>query len=228
MIPETRDEIHALAGEYVLGVLEPSDMREVETALATHAELRRAVAFWETNLHPLAALAPPAEPPAGTWDAIAYRLDGPAQSRAAARLWSRPTPWRWATAACAAVAAALALYIALMPIPPGARYVAVLHAPQQNQAEWLATTGKDGLTIRAVAAQHPPADRAFELWAIVPDAPRPQPLGVIPANGVLRIATVPPGVRGGTTLAISVEPPGGSLTGLPTGPVVFVGGVQPL
>ncbi|MGH6968788.1 MAG: anti-sigma factor [Stellaceae bacterium] len=223
MIPETRDEIHALAGEYVLGVLEPSDRREVKTALATNAELRRAVAFWETHLHPLAALASPAEPPAGTWDAIASRLGGAAQRGAALPLWNRPTPWRWATAACAAIAALLALYIALAPIPPASRFVAVLHAPQQNQPNWLAMVGRDGLIISPIVDERPPNGRAFELWAIAPGAVQPQALGVIPADGILRLSVVPPAVRSGATLAISVEPPGGSSTKQPTGPVVFVG-----
>lgn len=228
MIPETRDDIDILAGEYVLGLLEPARRQEVEAALADHAALRDAVAFWETKLHPLASLAAPAEPPADGWKAIAARLDETMPRGTTLRMWRRPQPWRWATAGFAAIAAALALYIALMPIPSATRYVAVLHPPQQTEAVWLATTGGEGLTIRAVAEQHPPSGRAFELWAIVPDTKQPQPLGVIPADGVLRIATVPASVRGGATLAISVEPPGGSPTGLPTGPVVFVGGVQPL
>lgn len=227
MIPETRDEIHALAGEYVLGVLEPSERSEVEAALADNAELRRAVAFWQTHLHPLSALAPPAEPPAYTWDGIASRLDG-ARGEALRSLWNRPAPWRWATAVCAAIAAALALYMAFAPVPTESRFVAVLHAPQQRQSNWLATIGHDGLSISPIAEEHPPVGRAFELWAIAPGAAQPQALGVVPANGVLRLAIVPPAVRAGATLAISVEPPGGSPTGKPTGPVVFVGAVRAL
>jgi anti-sigma-K factor RskA len=228
MIPETRDDIDVLAGEYVLGLLEPARRQEVEATLADRATLRDAVAFWETKLHPLAALAPPVEPPADGWSAIAARLEQTVPRGTTLRMWSRPQPWRWATAGFAAIAAALALYIALTPIPLATRYVAVLHAPQRNQAAWLATTGSEGLTVRAMAEQHPPTGRAFELWAIVPGAPQPQPLGVVPADGVLRVATVPASVRSGMTLAISVEPPGGSPTGVPTGPVVFIGGVQPL
>jgi len=228
MIPETRDDIDILAGEYVLGVLDPTARQEVEAALADNAMLRDAVAFWETKLHPLSSLAPPTEPPADGWSAIAERIDGDGRHNRSPGLWSRPTPWRWATAGFAAAAAALALYLALAPVVPAPRYVAVLHAPQREQADWLATTGNDGLTIRPISEQHAPAGRTFELWAIASGTARPQPLGVIPADGILRIATVPASVRGGATLAISVEPPGGSPTGLPTGPVVFVGGVQPL
>ncbi|HEV8015832.1 MAG TPA: anti-sigma factor [Stellaceae bacterium] len=224
MIPEDRDELKALAGEYVLGVLDPGEAREIAAALATNDALRGAVAFWEAQLHPLAALAQPAEPPADLWNRIAGRLDETPPARAP-RWWNRPAPWRWATGGLAAVAAALLLYIALAP----ASYVAVLHAPQQDQASWVATVGRDGLTLRTVAAASPPAGRAFELWAIAPGAAAPQALGVIPADGVLRVSSLPADVRLGATLAISVEPPGGAPNQhQPTGPVVFNGPVEAL
>jgi anti-sigma-K factor RskA len=228
MIPEDREELNALAGEYVLGLLEPAQQREVEATLATNATLRNAVAFWEEKLHPLSSLAASADPPADLWNKIAARLDATPQA-GMTRWWNRPTPWRWATGGFAAAAAALLLYIALGG-SPAANYVAMLHAPQQqDQTSWVATVGRDGLTIRTVAAATPPAGRAFELWAIAPGATIPQAIGVIPESGVLRVASLPPDVRLGTTLAISVEPPDGSPDQhKPSGPVVFVGAVESL
>ena len=74
MIPQNRDDLHVLAGEYVLGVLDEPDASEVAAALATNTDLRRAVTFWEEQLHPLSELASPALPPAGTWEAIEARI----------------------------------------------------------------------------------------------------------------------------------------------------------
>ena len=133
--------------------------------------------------------------------------------------------WRWSTAGFAAAAAALALWIAVTPAP-GPSFVAVLHPPQQDQASWVATAGRSGLVVRAVTAAAPPGDRAFELWAIAPGATRPRSLGVIPPGGELKLSPLPPDLRDGATLAISVEPLGGSPTQQPTGPVVFVGSVK--
>jgi anti-sigma-K factor RskA len=227
MIPENRDELHTLAGEYILGVLDMAEVSEIKTAMVTNAELRDAVVFWEEMLHPLSALALPIEPPPELWDRIAARLDGGAPTRPALRLWSTPGPWRWSTAGFAAIAAALALYIALKPVSPAPSFVAILHAPQHEQANWVAIGGRRGLLVRAAeGAIPPPSGRAFQLWAIAPGAAIPQSLGVIPLDGVFRLDALPPFVREGATLAVSIEPPGGSPTKQPTGPVVFVGALS--
>ncbi|HKW52498.1 MAG TPA: anti-sigma factor [Stellaceae bacterium] len=223
MIPADRDELNVLAGEYVLGTLEPEARREVEAALAGNAELRRAVAFWEERLHPLSRLAQPAEPPAQAWDGIAARLDPSKPTRAAPGLWQSAALWRWTTAAASLAAACLALYIAIAPPAAAPSFIAMLRAPQQDQPAWIATAGRNGLLLRAVAGETTLVDRSFELWAIAPGAKQPQSLGVIPANGRLDLGALPTAIHSGGTLAISIEPKGGSPTGQPTGPIVFVG-----
>jgi anti-sigma-K factor RskA len=102
----------------------------------------------------------------------------------------------------------------------------VLHAPQQQAASWIATTSGGGLHLSAIARELPPPGRAFELWAIPANAKRPEPLGVIPPSGTLRIAALARPIGEGATLAISIEPQGGSPTGQPTGPVVFTGALR--
>jgi anti-sigma-K factor RskA len=69
----------------------------------------------------------------------------------------------------------------------------------------------------------------FELWSVPPQG-NPRSLGLISAARATVIprdrlpATL---LKGGTAaLAVSIEPPGGSPTGVPTGPVVFAGQVQ--
>jgi anti-sigma-K factor RskA len=185
--------------------------------------LRRAVIFWEERLHPLSGLAPAAAPPPQLWDGIAARLDAATPKREAPNLWQSATLWRWTTVAATAAAACLALYIAVTPPAAAPSFVAVLRAPQQDQPAWVATAGGSGLLVRAVAGGTAPVDRSFELWAIAPSAKQPQSLGVIRADGRLELGALPSAIRDGGTLAISIEPKGGSPTGQPTGPVVFVG-----
>ncbi len=73
------------------------------------------------------------------------------------------------------------------------------------------------------------ADRVLELWSVPPQG-NPSSLGLIAADGltVLDRRRLPQTLlKGGTAaLAVSVEPPGGSPTGTPTGPVVFAGKLQ--
>jgi len=214
-----------LAGEYVLGVLEADGANEVAAALPTNAELRRGVAFWEERLNPLSSLASPAEPPPGTWPKIEARIKETAPKPSAQGFWDNVVLWRRAAAGFAAAAAALALWIAAAPVT-GPSLVAVLRPPQQDQPSWVATAGRDGLMLRLIGATAPPSDRAFELWAIAPGSTRPRSLGVIPANGEMKISPLPADLRDGATLAISVEPMGGSPTQQPTGPVVFTGSVK--
>ncbi|HXT79646.1 MAG TPA: anti-sigma factor [Acetobacteraceae bacterium] len=228
MIPQDQDELHALAGEYVLGVLAPDEVREIEAAMPTNAALSSAVTFWQEKLHPLAGRAPPGEPPPATWDKIASRIDGLTSTPKAVGVWNRPSLWRWSTLGFAAAAAVLVLYIAVTPLSHGPRYVAVLHAPQEEQADWIATSGRRGLVVRTVTGMTAPTGRAFELWVIGPGTAGPKSLGVIPSDGTLHVDSAPPSVRSGATLAISVEPPGGSPTKQPTGPVVFVGALSEL
>jgi len=78
--------------------------------------------------------------------------------------------------------------------------------------------------VRLAGGVDVPAGHSAQLWAIRgTDAPRS--VGVMPAGPAQ--LTVPAAVRpvltAETVLAISIEPAGGSPTGLPTGPVVATG-----
>ena len=70
------------------------------------------------------------------------------------------------------------------------------------------------------------ADRTLELWW-APEKGAPTSLGLMRADGttVLARGKLPGGLKksGIDHMAVSVEPPGGSPTGKPTGPVIFYG-----
>jgi anti-sigma-K factor RskA len=70
-----------------------------------------------------------------------------------------------------------------------------------------------------------PANRATELWLIPPNA-EPIPLGVFPSDQpatLTRSAEIIAHMSAQAVLAVSEEPPGGSPTGAPTGPVLATG-----
>lgn len=220
MIPyDDRDALSALAGEYVLGVLDVDRRHEIEAALAVNAELREAVAFWDVHLAPLSGLAVPADPPADTWERISARLA--LSGRHLPAWWHEPAPWRWATLGLAVLAAVLLLMVARPA--PAPSYVAVLEAPKVGAAAFVVTGGHRELIVRMVAGAPPPSEHVFEVWAIYPRVSRPQAIGTISERGILRVDRFPVAALTGATIAVSVEQAGGSPTGQPTSAFVYLG-----
>lgn len=218
MIPTDPAERDALAGEYVLGTLDARAAAEVARAMDTDPALREAVAAWEARLAPLTALAPPEAPPPGLWERIAASLDGPRQAPAVAK--SRF--WRvWALGA-SAVAAGLAVLLLVRPAPEQ-RLMTVL-LTQRDQPAWLVEAQGGALRLASLNPQPVPSDRVMQLWALPQGASAPTSLGLIPAEQG-RLTVTPATIRPepGMLIEITLEPPGGSPTGRPTGPILFIG-----
>jgi anti-sigma-K factor RskA len=227
MTPEERD---ALAGEYVLGTLEAGAAREVERALSGgDAELREAVARWEARLAPLAALAPEEAPPPDLWARIEAALPAPGAAaaapptRPASERRRRPDPWRWLALGSTAVAAGLAALLLVRPAPEAPLMTVLLTS--RDQPAWLVEADRDGaLRLAAVNRQPVPPDRVMQLWALPQGATAPTSLGLIPSEaGRYSASTTSIRPEPGMLVEITLEPPGGSPTGRPTGPVLFIG-----
>jgi anti-sigma-K factor RskA len=155
--------------------------------------------------------------------------------------------WRRMTVVMGAIAALLALYIGfaqfapgLLPLGPRTPVVAQSTAPAQLAARLVAVLQQDPtapaflltvdpqsrtLVVRRVSAT-PEAGRSYELWLISSQFPTPKSLGVVgndeftqrPIPGNFDVATLR-----AASYAVSLEPSGGSPSGVPTGPVLFTG-----
>lgn len=219
------DRADALAADYVAGTLRGPARRRFEALLPGHPALQAAVRGWQARLLPLAGAVPPVAPPPRVWRGIEQRL-WPAA--APARWWQRLALWRGATGVAGLAALALAVALVL-PAPPQAPVVIVLQSTgEAAPAGFVASVSADGraLVTRPLMPVSLQADRVLELWSVPPQG-NPRSLGLIAADG---LTVLPPGrlpstlLKGGTAaLAVSVEPPGGSPTGVPTGPVVYAG-----
>jgi anti-sigma-K factor RskA len=66
-IPE---ELHVLAGEYVLGALDAGEMRAVRRQAMVDPTLAAAIVGWEQRLAPLARAVPAMPPPDALWARI--------------------------------------------------------------------------------------------------------------------------------------------------------------
>lgn len=219
-----------LAAEYVAGTLRGPARRRFEALLPGHPALQQAVRAWQARLLPLAGVVQPVPPPPRVWQAIEQRLWPQA---APPPWWRRLAMWRVLSGAATAAALVLAVQVARPP-PVPAPIVVVL---QSTGAEggvppaFVASVGGDGrsLVTRAVQPVGLAPGRVLELWSVPPSG-APRSLGLVAADG----STVLPAERlpatllhGGTAaLAVSVEPPGGSPTGAPTGPIIYAGKLQ--
>lgn len=221
----TSDERDTLAAEYVLGTLDPSEARNIAARAANDHALAAAIADWEERLAPLSALAPAVPPPPALWDRLAASIaETPAPKAARTPLRRSLAFWRATTAAGFALAAAFAgIAFLRQPEPPSpARPVAALVPASGAPAAFIAEMQRDG-TMRLVALEpvRVAEGRDLELWALPPGATQPVSLGVIPAAGRDLAPSRP--AADGTQLMVSLEPRGGSPTGLPTGPVLYAG-----
>ena len=227
----------ALAAQYVAGTLRGAARRRFETLLSGHPALRTAVADWQARLMPLTAVVVPVAPPERTWAAIENRL-WPATAGVST---AQRVPWWhglgfWRAASGLATVAAVGLGVLLANPPAQAPPVVVVlqgtEAGGPASSTFVASVSADGraLVARPVMPVALAADRVLELWAVPPQG-NPRSLGLVSAAGVtvIRREKLPQALldnRNTAALAVSVEPPGGSPTGVPTGPVVFAGKLQ--
>ncbi len=200
----------ALAAEYVLGALDLAERASVEARLKTDAGLAALVVAWQNIM-------------SGLNDDYAEAPAPNLMPQIEARLFpvaTKPARNWLGWLAGAAVAAAVALVFVLPQTGPPAQLVATLAAdPASDIADLIyeARYGEGELTITRLAGAAAPAGQVHQLWIIAPDA-APVSLGLL--DGTALTLTYPAPTPG-WTLAVSVEPAGGSTTGAPTGPVIL-------
>lgn len=240
MTPEDRD---ALAAEFALGVLDGEELALARSLLAENAGFRGEVARWSGRLAPLLDDVEEAQPPERLWRRISDGIG--AETRPSAeihQLRRKVGVWRGISGAAMAIAASLALVLVVQPravAPPPAPRPAPAPAPaplvamiasEEGPMAMVATwdSANRRLMVAAAATTPPAAGRSHELW-VIPSDGTPRSLGTMPTEPTMRMAVTEPIARQlheGATLAVSVEPQGGSPTGLPTGPVIASGKLE--
>lgn len=216
------DTVEKLAAEYVLGTLRGPARHRFQRLAQSRRDVREAIWRWEGRL---AGLFPPGAelaPPAAAWAGIEARIWGQPSHRPG--LWRSLGFWRGWSAAATAAALVLALW--LVPLPPSQErpdHVGIIGDGASPQWMVSANLETGRLDVRAVNAEAAAVEKAFELW-MLPEAGPPRSIGLLPVSGESMTRTLPPALlallRESKGLAVSIEPAGGSPTGLPTGPVI--------
>ena len=226
------EDIDALAAEYVLGTLTLTERTAVAARRSREADLDRAIGAWEQRFSPLNEAVPSLAPPPAIRGMILSRIGRPREkqaSRVVVDLKRSVSRWRAATLGASALAASLAGIIGYretLKVDPPRSFVAVLQKDAQSPAFLMTVDiATRSFTVRSVAAEAQ-AGKSYELWLVHERLGAPKSLGLL-SNVSLstsqRLAAFAPGDIQGATYAVSVEPEGGSPTGLPTGPVVYAG-----
>ncbi len=189
--------IDHLSSAYVLGTLGAAARRRFERLLRDRADVRVAVALWESRLGELAQVVAPREPSPRVWAAIAARTRPIAATgaRPSPLGWFKPAGWGLGGLAGGLVCATL-LFVAVpglfistdqLALRSGDRlpqsYVGLLTDAQGN-GKLLVSSLRHGrtLTIKVIGPVAPPAQGHLVLWAVPANAPA-FVLGLVPASG---------------------------------------------
>jgi anti-sigma-K factor RskA len=215
----------ALAGEYVLGLLNPADSAAAQARMTTDAAFAGEIQAWHGRLQPLVN-GPDMPAPDHIWPQIAGALPAQTDQDLGAR---RLRFWRgvsFVSASAAAMMAAL-LYLQPTPPPPGAPSRPLIAALGSETGDAAITARYDiesgELLLTPVALN---TGKLFpELW-IVPADGKARSLGMMATSKPSQF-TVPKEMRDfmaqGGTLAVTPEPEGGAPSGKATGPIIASG-----
>ncbi len=219
----------ALAGEYVLGLLEGDAKIEAERRIASDAEFAREVESWRMRLMAF----DDATAPGAASDELWRKIETGVPTRAAmitepsavAKFWSSLAAMR--ATALGATFAALVLAVGLGFAIKAARQQPVMVAV-------LLDGSKPGAVVHAFAdgrvvlvpltAINVPEGRALEVWTLPSRERGPVSVGLMNRARTLTLSLKDLPAPGTDQLfEITLEPATGSPTGRPTGPVLFKG-----
>ncbi|PWE26600.1 anti-sigma factor [Pararhodobacter marinus] len=209
--PDDRDDL--LAAEYVLGVLSGDERRSAQTRSETDGAFAERVAHWERRLALLNAAYEEGPVDPGTLEKVEAALFGEPAATPEPALATRRQGAGWRLWFAGALSAAVVVLAVLFwPQPTAAPLVARLDAGE------LAFDASYQAGVLQVAHRGPEAEegRDYELWSIGADGV-PRSLGILRGEAI----EIPAELDAGVTLAVSLEPLGGSPDAGPTGPVLM-------
>lgn len=221
--PTLRDH---LAAEFVLGTLHGGARRRFERLLREDSALAETVSLWETSLSGLNSIAKSVPPPQRVWHEVEQRIR--AQRSRPTDL--APTNW-WRGIAVAGFALSLLLAVAVVTLTQrepvfSADYVAVIQNTD-GAPLWLVRADVKNARLEVTTLRSPELEpgKSLELWLLPGNNAAPVSLGLLPTHdrSVLTLAQQASLTPAAAGLAVSLEPKGGSPTGLPTGPVLYQG-----
>jgi len=242
----TEESIQTLAAEYVLGTLEKNEREAVEQRRKTDPLLDEAIESWQTHFSELNDYVKEATPRNSLFDDILVQLDNRHKKESSEDTKSHSqiksdslidlesmriklARWRMAACGASAIAACLAIFLIIKPAAidqtsqQNLPFVAVFQEDDKQPAFLMSLDIETRqLTVRSVTAQGH-VGKTYQLWIKADEiGPVPRSLGLLSAitSTTQKRIDYDPAVIRHATFGISIEPEGGSPTGVPTGPAI--------
>jgi anti-sigma-K factor RskA len=232
----------ALAGDYVLGLLDEAACEQVEREMQADPALRDAVLAAQQHFHRLDLTAVPDPVPEHMWEKVSTRiadaaqpsLSGavpvklrPAANSAAGRGLHSLGGWRGlAVAASIAAACAIGYFGALATTQaPQPVVVVVLDTDANVPGAIFEAYADDSVRIIPLEDFEVPEGQTMQVWTLYDQAVGPVSLGTIGRNATEIKLQGPhlPTPKADQLYEITLEPAPGSPTGKPTGPILVKG-----
>ena len=248
MTPHEADNAtdNALAGDYVMGLLDDTEQATAERRLATDHSFAEAVGAWRKRLADLDLTAEETPPSPALWQRIADTTkSAPVVALPAARAALRgATLWHdikfWRVAGIGGSLAALLFAVIMIGALTTSRhlrrdlialaqskpvYVAVLVNDATRETGAIVNAFSNGrvelIPLRPIDV---PAGRTLQVWTLWDRAVGPKSIGLTGQSRTLQLnlESLPETVQN-QLFEITLEPEGGSPIGRPTGPILFKG-----
>ncbi|WP_425098663.1 anti-sigma factor [Tropicibacter sp. S64] len=212
----------AAAAEYVLGLLPEDERRAFEARLRDEPDLEQDVAAWAAYFTTFTDSLEEVPPPPALWRRIEAAAFGREKKKP---FWQQL--WPYAAGAVLGAAVTWGVYTSgMLDLTPEPHLYADLVAEEQGYvmlAHWAPDSGT--FMLRRDAGDYP-QDSSVEIWVIPGPDSAPVSVGLMQEVGLTQIPVpeaLVPLMTSGTTVALSLEPLGGSPSGAPTGPILATG-----
>ncbi|MGW9792880.1 anti-sigma factor [Serratia sp. 121840015-1] len=209
-----RESDEMLAAEYALGTLRGNARLHFERRLKTDSVLVSQVGKWQSIWSGLDIGITPVPPPESVWKRIELNLPRYSSSRRHIRNYIA-----WGVAAGIGV---LSLSSWFHWRTPELKPLVVLNGT--NQVSWVVSSDRQRKIVRItpLGLAAIPVGKSLELW-LIPVGHKPVAIGLVNEKGMSQFYLADADLVKGTTIAISLEPLGGSPNQQPTGPVLYSG-----
>lgn len=232
----TEDLRNQKIADYVLGLMDEAQERGFDAEMDRDGDLARTVSDLQARFHALDETAQPEEVPDALWAAIAARLDSvpdapandqPSRTIMPSGLMRVARPVAMAASLAIAVGIGFAGGVMMQPTPTTPVVIAVLATDDMRPGAIIEAFGDDSIRIVPLEALSAPEGQVLEVWTLPDEETGPVSLGTFSQAQelILRGPDLPP-PQPDQLYEITIEPEGGSPTGLPTGPILLIGNAQ--